>query len=79
MSPVYSVSISNLYYDHEGNYKSAIGFFEKAIAAADDPMHSSSALVYQNLSKLYRQMLEEEKADYYQRKWFECRGPSSLL
>ena len=67
-------NIGNLYYDHEGDYKGAIGFFEKAIAAASDPLHHSLIPVYQNLSKLYRQMMDEEKADYYERKWFECMG-----
>ena len=72
-------NIGNLYYDHEGDYKGAIGFFEKAIAAAVDPLHSALAPVYLNLSKLYQQMLEEEMADHYQRKWLECVGLAPLL
>jgi tetratricopeptide (TPR) repeat protein len=73
MPEVYN-NIGKLYYDHEGDYKGAIGFFEKAIAGASDPPQPSLTPVYQNLSKLYRQMLEEEKADYYLRKWFACIG-----
>ncbi len=72
-------NIGKLYYDHEGDYKGAIGYFEKSIAAAENPLQQNLAPVYLNLGKIYRQMLDDEKANYYQRKWYECQGLEILF
>ncbi len=66
--------IAKLYYDHEGDYKVAIGYLEKAIEESTEPLSENMILIYQNLGKLNSQMLNKEKADYYFRKSFECQG-----
>lgn len=65
-------NIGKLYYDHESDYKGAIAYFERAIKSVKDPLGQELAAVYLNLSKIYGQMLEKDKSDYYLRKWHEC-------
>ena len=70
--------IAKLYYDHEGDYKVAIGYLEKAIEESSEPLAENMMLIYQNLGKLHSQMLNKEKADYYFRKFFECQELEGL-
>ena len=70
--------IAKLYYDHEGDYKVAIGYLEKAIEESTEPLSENMMLIYQNLGKLHSQMLNKDKADYYFRKFFECQGLEML-
>lgn len=78
MPEVYN-NIGKLYYDHDGDYRRAIEYFEKAIAESPDPTGASLAHIYSNLSKIYRQMLEEEKSNYYLKKYFACTGVEPLF
>lgn len=72
-------NIAKLYYDHEGDYKGAIGYLEKAVEEATEPLAKNMMILYQNLGKLYKQMLNTEKSDYYFRKWYECQGLEMLF
>ncbi len=71
-------NIAKLYYDHEGDYKGAIGYLEKAVEEATEPLAENMMLLYQNLGKLHKQMMNTEKSDYFFRKWYECQGLEML-
>lgn len=80
--PDYASALNNigaLIYKHEGNYKATIEHLEKAVALSKDPMSSEMALIYQNLHKLNKQMLNETQSEFYLSKWYECMGLKDLF
>jgi hypothetical protein len=42
-------------------------------------MGSEMALIYQNLHKLNKQMLNETQSEFYLQKWYECVGLKDLF
>jgi len=80
--PDYASALNNigaLIYKHEGDYKATIKHLEKAVALSKDPMGSEMALIYQNLHKLNKQMLNESQSELYLSKWYECMGLKDLF
>jgi tetratricopeptide (TPR) repeat protein len=66
------LNMGALEFNEEGDIKKAIAFFETAIEK--DVEGKLLLLIYQNLRKMYKEILDHDKAEYYRGKIFELAG-----
>ncbi|MBL0309479.1 MAG: tetratricopeptide repeat protein [Bacteroidetes bacterium] len=67
-------NIGSLYYNHEGDLKTALDNMLKALEIIGERDEKILSMVYLNISKLYRQISEYDLADTYKTKFWESMG-----
>jgi tetratricopeptide (TPR) repeat protein len=77
LDPKHARSLNNigkLYFDHEGDIKTAIQMIEKAIKVCKEEDSDMLPTAYLNLKRVYKHIADEDKADYYHVKFMESFG-----
>ncbi|MFI5150066.1 MAG: tetratricopeptide repeat protein [Bacteroidia bacterium] len=67
-------NIGKLYFDHESDIKTAIRMLEKAVEVCQEEDSDILPTAYLNLKRIYKQIADEDKVDYYHRKFMESFG-----
>jgi tetratricopeptide (TPR) repeat protein len=67
-------NIGKLYFDFESDIKTAVEMIEKAIAYSEEDDTDIRSTAYLNLKRIYKQIADHDKADYYHQKFMECFG-----
>lgn len=72
-------NIANLFLDYEGDFKKAAEYLEKALEVVDNAVNPNNVLYFMNLYKLYKSMHDDNKAEYYNKKYLACMGFDDLF